>query len=315
MKRLRDAVGAKSGVWKRPEAWERLPGSYLHPSAAERIAELEQALQEAQAALDDANALVAKQLMYDRALDDACKELLSDAGADGAGAGKAAADGGPRELHVTVHDEEGSKIGRGSVTAEDGAGAVAVEFAEGDEAKGGKKASAVGAGPKLQWKDGSVWSRDPHDVTGPWFDERGERRQIDPVGAGTDGKLKALDDACREVGRGAVGARPDGTDEVKMAFADGTEDCAAVSPDGQQLSWAGRPGWTRVPGTVAGRWYDEHNQPKLVEVGDAKDGLLLSEDGGKPLGKGELTSTSPGQKQLQAKMADGTARSAPLSAD
>ena len=168
---------------------------------------------------------------------------------------------------------------------------------------------------EFQWKDGSVWTRDPCDVTGPWFDEQGERKVIEPVGAGTDGKLKAVDDACREVGRGEVGQGQGGKDKVSMEFADGKEGSAEVSPDGQVLQWADRPAWTRVPCTVAGRWYDEQNQPRQIEAVGDKGEVTMSDDAGKPVGKGKLGAGKDGQQELGASFVDGTEGSAPVSAD
>jgi hypothetical protein len=46
---LRGESGGSGAVWKRPEEWKRVRECFLHPSEARRIAELEQALADAQA--------------------------------------------------------------------------------------------------------------------------------------------------------------------------------------------------------------------------------------------------------------------------
>ena len=69
-----------------------------------------------------ATALVAKQLLQNCALDDACKALLAEAGVQTAAELRA-------ELPVAVLDEMGKVIGKGSVAVTDGVGAVGVDFA------------------------------------------------------------------------------------------------------------------------------------------------------------------------------------------
>ena len=164
---------------------------------------------------------------------------------------------------------------------------------------------------RLQWKDGSVWTREPHDVTGPWYNETGDRKIIEPIGAGAGRKLKVLDDARRELARGEV--RQGERDYLlSMKFADGKEANAAVSPEGELLKWADRPAWTRVPCTVAGRWYDEQNQPRQIEAAGDKGEVMMSDDAGKPVGKGKLSWVP---RELAASFADSTIASAPLSPD
>ena len=130
---LRTTVGVESDVWERPSTWERMFKMFLHPSSAEHIEQLEAALQALEDELADAKALLTKQLMNDRQLDKACKELLAeellelveDDPQSVAARKKGSLKPGSEAvqmwtpLPLAVVDESGSEVGSGSLGSQD----------------------------------------------------------------------------------------------------------------------------------------------------------------------------------------------------
>ena len=62
-------------------------------------------------------------------------------------------------------------------------------------------------------------------------------------------------------------------------------------------------------------WYDEQNQRKQIEPVGEKGDVAMSDDAGKPIGEGKLSTGDGGQQELGASFADGKKGKAPLSAD
>ena len=118
---------------------------------------------EAERALADSQALLAKQFANDRELEQACRELLSEVQDSESQSGC--------PLPFRVDDMESLTplaLARGTVDCAEGQ-AVCLTFPDGSTGHGTLDGQA------LKWNDGSMWKRDPQKLLGVWSDAGGEK--------------------------------------------------------------------------------------------------------------------------------------------
>ena len=220
---LRATAGVEADVWERPVTWERMSQSFLHPSHAAYIEQLEAVIDALEGELVNAKALLTKQLMNDRELDMVCKELLVEDDSEAAAAVVQCS----TRVPLAVIDDCGVEVGRGSLGADGSKDVARTDLRQQalqmrlDEAV--RQAQTVAA---LGRTNSGTMRNDP---------KRMSRLAALASGRHGGGAVLAPSDA-KALKRGSVGPN--------------------IGEKAHMLEWSEGKAWQRDAGAIAGKWTD-----------------------------------------------------------